>query len=562
MTSPQWREWCGLGALVVALFVVSVATFLQQGEDSFISFRYVDQAAAGNGLVFNVGERVEGYSNLLWVLILIPFAWVGAPLGPVSQALATLSFAALAVGGWYLAKRWLRGSTMDRWGLPWWLAVAVALDPLMHYHDDRGLETVSYASCLTGALLAIGARSRIAIPALLSGAAVLLRPEGILFAVALAPGILAGHDPIARQREENRRVWLHLALYLAVPVALFAAQVIFRRWYYGEWVPNTVLAKRRSGSGGEWQLLAYSLTRAGLPVIAIAGFVLASFSVRLRALGVAGLCLHVAAFAFQIRAGGLLNEGFRYLAPLFPLTAVGCWLLVCRLEEWLALSSQTWAQRAVGGLAVVLLLAQPVALFAPPPQGGRWLFQGNGNAPRSRFLPRLLEPDSWRLAERLHWYLSEPVFINADVGRFMADQAPPGTLVAADQMGQFGYFLGMDRPVVDLLGLMDRTVARDGLSLDYLLQRGPRFIVVEACLDTDYWPLEWRRRAHVPGLRPLLADERFLESYHPRWLLKPRLPEAQLGFLVYERTVGAPMPFEEIEVGADEATIRRVWRVF
>ena len=36
-------------------------------DDAFISFRYVRNLLEGHGLVFNPGERVEGYSNFLWV---------------------------------------------------------------------------------------------------------------------------------------------------------------------------------------------------------------------------------------------------------------------------------------------------------------------------------------------------------------------------------------------------------------------------------------------------------------------------------------------------------------
>jgi hypothetical protein len=419
---------------------------------------------------------------------------------------------------------------------------------------------VTYAATLAGALLVIGSGGAAWLAGILAGAAVLLRPEGILFAMALAPAIPAARDPFSRKREENRRVAINLAIYLSIPATLFVVQMLFRVMYYGEWVPNTVLAKRSSGVGGHWQLLAYSLTRMGLPVLSILGFALAVRSPRLRGLGVGGLCLYAAAALFQFRAGGLLNEGFRYLAPIFPLTAIGCWLLVVQLAGWLHSARITFLAPTV---AATILLAQPILLFAAPPPGGRWLLQGNGNAPRSRLLSRLGETQTWNLPERLHWYLSDPVFINADAGRFIAGNSAPGTLLAADQMGQFGYFAGMDRPIVDLLGLMDREVARNGLRMNYLLERQPQIVVVEACLDTDYWPQSWRGRAHVGHLRDTLADPRFAEAYQPRWMLRPRYADAQLGFLVYiRRDAPTDQPFEEVAIGADEETIRRVWRVF
>jgi arabinofuranosyltransferase len=39
-------------------------------DDAYISYRYSRNWVSGNGLVFNPGERVEGYSNLLYVLLM------------------------------------------------------------------------------------------------------------------------------------------------------------------------------------------------------------------------------------------------------------------------------------------------------------------------------------------------------------------------------------------------------------------------------------------------------------------------------------------------------------
>ncbi len=34
-------------------------------DDAFISFRYAENLVQGKGLVYNEGERVEGYTNFL-----------------------------------------------------------------------------------------------------------------------------------------------------------------------------------------------------------------------------------------------------------------------------------------------------------------------------------------------------------------------------------------------------------------------------------------------------------------------------------------------------------------
>src|SRR5262245_65582120 len=49
-------------------------------DDAYISFRYGDNLVHGHGLVFNPGERVEGYSNFLWVMAMAPaIAGTGDP---------------------------------------------------------------------------------------------------------------------------------------------------------------------------------------------------------------------------------------------------------------------------------------------------------------------------------------------------------------------------------------------------------------------------------------------------------------------------------------------------
>ncbi|MEZ4824399.1 MAG: hypothetical protein R2942_19210 [Ignavibacteria bacterium] len=57
-------------------------------DDAFISFRYVQNFVDGNGLVFNIGERVEGYANLLWVLILSVFVKMNFDISNTAQMMS------------------------------------------------------------------------------------------------------------------------------------------------------------------------------------------------------------------------------------------------------------------------------------------------------------------------------------------------------------------------------------------------------------------------------------------------------------------------------------------
>ena len=60
-----------LGAILL-LALSYVFYFRWVAEDAYISFRYARNLVEGHGLVFNVGEKVEGYTNFLWTLLLAP----------------------------------------------------------------------------------------------------------------------------------------------------------------------------------------------------------------------------------------------------------------------------------------------------------------------------------------------------------------------------------------------------------------------------------------------------------------------------------------------------------
>jgi hypothetical protein len=60
--------------LLLLLLVIHEFYFNHLVDDAFISFRYAKNFVEGIGLTYNGGERVEGYTNFLWVIILsIPY---------------------------------------------------------------------------------------------------------------------------------------------------------------------------------------------------------------------------------------------------------------------------------------------------------------------------------------------------------------------------------------------------------------------------------------------------------------------------------------------------------
>jgi len=83
--------------VLVALFLYFYVRYIDQKtshwmvDDAFISFRYAENLASGKGLVYNEGERVEGYTNFLWVILLSTCKKFGIDIVPMSQYLSLIS---------------------------------------------------------------------------------------------------------------------------------------------------------------------------------------------------------------------------------------------------------------------------------------------------------------------------------------------------------------------------------------------------------------------------------------------------------------------------------------
>jgi len=181
-------------------------------DDAYISFRYARNLLEGHGLVFNPGERVEGYTNFLWVMLLAGARVLGVGFETASRVLgAGCGLLTVAV----LADLAPRADRRPPWSVLLAPALFVAgLVPLMW--AVHGLETALFTLLLALAFradirgLAEG-RIRPA-SAVWLGLASLTRPEGTaLFVARLAWGLLFEGAPYRR-----RGVWLHLGTYAAI----------------------------------------------------------------------------------------------------------------------------------------------------------------------------------------------------------------------------------------------------------------------------------------------------------------------------------------------------------
>ncbi|HEX6496131.1 MAG TPA: hypothetical protein VF018_11645 [Acidobacteriaceae bacterium] len=212
-------------------------------DDAYISLRYSQRLIEGHGLTWNdLPPAVEGYTNLLWVLICAGLGALGMNLetaahllGIVSTVAAIAAVAAQVYRDFPAKIRFLSALIG---------CLALSLSAPVAAWSLGGLEQPLLAAFLAwAAYFGIrwvstpkGSARDADVMGLLLGLALLSRADAALFtALFYAGAVLAdGARP---------RAWITRARLLPIPILFFAAQEIFRHFYYGAWMPNTAYVK-------------------------------------------------------------------------------------------------------------------------------------------------------------------------------------------------------------------------------------------------------------------------------------------------------------------------------
>lgn len=497
----------GLGGIVLAALVGAVAQ-ASVVDDAFVSFRYVNNLLSGHGLVWNLDERVEGYTNLLWVLLL---AALGA-LTPFELPLLALGLNLVTFGLtlWSLARAEARISPAA-WALP--LApLLLAGQAVSLEHATTGLETSLAALIVSLGLWMLSAprRSPLALGAVLI-LGVFTRPDfALLWAAAGAALTL---DAVFAQ-SGDLRARLRAAIEVAAPYALsalpYALVLLWRHEYYGDWVPNTYYAKSADlpywRQGERYALTFVFGTHLWLTVpLGLFALWTALRDAALRALGLfVGLAvpLHI---LYVMRVGGDFMYG-RFFIVLLPIWMLLLTVGVARLEG-------RWRFAA---LALTLLTTRGVPIIGP--EVVRWNITTEGAVyPVTAWWPKVvIDHHNWRAAQSLASLNARGV----------------SPILATSGIGMVGYY--SELPLIDLRGLTDRHTAR--------LPVGKRGIP-----GHEKWP----SHQYLAERGVVLA--RFVSAHPERWRsltlvdLGPGVP-LEWGFFQYDRALAERLRAEAPEV--------------
>lgn len=437
--------------LVLGLLFVSGA-YGTQDDDGYIFYQYARNLAEGYGLSFNPGEVSYGVTSGAWVgLLALVHRLTGGDIIIEAQALG-LVLCAVSAGLWAWAAANWTGSRLL--GLVGASIYALELDALKS--SLSGLET-GLNLALFAALAALLSTLKFDRPLLLGavfGLAVLTRPDN--FALAL---------PVLGVASASNLPWRQLLGNLAT----FGATTLLAvaPWYGWLWVSTgSPIPPTQTGkllvflpitfniTLGEYQALS-PVGRMLFGLDALAKFASGGGPVRVAVLALGGLLVLSLALGLMrgtrryamlptLLAGGLLLQALvyawsfpllklRYLINLLPVGLVLGTAALCLLLNHYRLGRSVPSPASLSRPAVAAAMIALVVLAS-----GAWFY--------SREVGR--QVDNYR-------YYVEVQEVRRQVGVWLRDNTPAGSLVALEPIGDVAFYA--ERRILDLGGLIDQS---------------------------------------------------------------------------------------------------------
>lgn len=462
-------------------------------DDVMISMSYGRNLARGNGLTYNPGERVEGFTNPLLTLLtaflhLLPLTARDLP-GLIMLINVGINVLILVM----LVRLW--SPTVGGGRAAGILAgLFYVLLPHHAWYAHAGYEVYMELATLLYAVSRID-RMRVRDGLILGLLPLTHGTASVLWMLLVAAGIV-----FASERTWRRVAWPTIAALL--PMTCYE---LFRVVYYGELLPNTYWLKVGGGTlvGGLQYLGGWLWAVA--PLVPVAALGLLRGGDRRRWLL---FVLIVAHSASVIAVGGDILPQYRFLLPcslmLAALAGLGASALLSPgvpggAGDW----RPTWRPLGAGAVAVLVLAVASFSIRA---------FQADR--------PLFASQQRWNIR-----HIATGLAINANT--------PPTARIALFGLGFTGYFA--DRPTIDMLGKADYRIARvapapgrlighNKSNVPYVVSRHPDY--VELLLSPErFEDMAWLTRKQETDAYGVSYDlalhDDFRNEYGPR-VVDPR----------------------------------------
>ncbi len=467
--TPHWKHYLAGFLCLAGCYLILRRAWIS--EDAFITLRHVDNFIKGYGPVFNVGERVEGFTHPLWFAVLALFRMIG--LSPKGSAIIPALIASFAALFFLFFKIRIKDETGKNSFLNPSAAIFIGTSAFIDF-GTSGLET-----SLTYLLLVLYAkfiledrwRRQPLSTGMIAASLTLTRPDFGIFLVLLFFLYL--------YESAGKKIPLKsLFHFLIFPILLVGGYQIFRMGYYAALFPNPFYTK--SGSGAYWsQGVKYigDLFQGSL-ITGILFFALLMFFFKRSRTGLKNRMLVLSSGLlhgfFVVRGGGDFMHG-RFLLPAFlliTLSQTGAFDRYCDKKAAFKI-----------GCVVLCLIFFFSSLHVIPLQKRGHVIHNNVTDERSFYYKNDNIPIKYLFEDTM-------IFMWSTIGinyRNLARNAGMGIRVSYKNIGFTGFYAGPRVYVLDELGLADPVVSRMTLRqrkrpgheknapLGYLILRKPTF---------------------------------------------------------------------------------------
>ena len=332
-------------ALAFCIYAFHSSSLIEYAyDDAFISCRYAENLANGHGLVYNIGERVEGYTNFLWTLLLAGAIRLGTDPIVFAKALGIL-FAIATMLLTFRLSAWLTGRNSWQNALPvLFLACSGPFVAWAQWGLEGGMFTFFALLGVFLFLRGISEQKTLALASLSFACAALTRPEGVIFFIICFSYYLllvwrAATSKRARSARESvanedlatsvliRRLPLRFAQLIMPFVLIYGAYYVWRYAYYGYPFPNTYYV-RMAGSfsaymdqwvRGARYIFDFIVQGSGAAVVILIALLWLAYRPSRRS-PMAFLSLFcVIPILYSLHVGGDSKHFFRLLMPYLPI---------------------------------------------------------------------------------------------------------------------------------------------------------------------------------------------------------------------------------------------------
>ncbi len=405
-------------------------------DDAFISFRYADNFAHGNGLVWNIGERVEGYTNFLWTLLIGGGIFLGIDPIDCSFMLGILSLIFTLIFTYKLTVLFFKSEYIGLLTI-----FLLGTNQSFSSYATGGLETqMQTALFIASSYLCVKCmlsnewttRSLLTLSALLT-ASILTRLDSAL--LGLVVWTFAVFNLLKDKNMIHQKI-KKLFIFTAPIILVVGVWFLWKLYYYGDILPNTYYIKASSItslSRGLNYIYVFLGSYLLFPFIIIGLFAARVFFKKFQ---ISLLLIGISVFlwlTYITKIGGDFME-FRFFVPILPMVFI--------ILSWIIF---IYIQKPLIRTALVLLIAAGTinhsATFVLNPEDG-------------------IEPIS-----DLHGHITSEhqnwSGIGKVLGRLFGDNTD--VTIATTAAGAIPYFSRLR--AVDMLGINDERVARDGFMI-------------------------------------------------------------------------------------------------